>query len=424
MEKPLGSSYTRALLAGGSRRATFLRRLIAFFIFVVVLAAVSLHTNPSRVRFGNVRGPWSGSGQQHPPARGHEATLATVPTAAERRLMEAAGNRTLGFSSIQFINMPGRFDRSDAATLQAHMAGIDYVEVTGVTSEAIKDVGMPPEHTTYLKPGEKGCWRAHANIWNQMLRDQSPAVLVLESDAGWDLEIRDIMSRASHQFTYLLHKYDSKPLPSPDYEKRRQTHALSSASSAPPLVLNPDDPWHSTHWDLLSVGQCWEDEKRGDESITYPDPSVAPGMDFYGRPLGAERVLRRSGGIVCTTAYAISQTGAAKLLLRGAVDLDAPVDLIMRQMIEDEDLIAYSFMPTPFAQWAYVDNIGMKSRGSNSDIHGKDDGGEDMSGWDRVRESHSVWWVRGGQPHTAFTNFALEKAWSVILPNGTLRAGA
>lgn len=163
MEENFGSLCTYALRGGrGSRRTTFIRLIL--FVFVVVLLAISFHTSLVGVPLGSVRRPWSGAGHQHPPARGYEASFTTAPSPAERRLMDAAGNRTLGFSSIQFINMPGRWDRSDAAALQAHVAGIDYVEVAGVASKDIKDMGMPPEHTTWLKPGEKGCWRAHANV--------------------------------------------------------------------------------------------------------------------------------------------------------------------------------------------------------------------------------------------------------------------
>ncbi len=84
--------------------------------------------------------------------------------------MKAAGNRTLGFHSIRLINMPRRFDRSDAMTLQAYLAGVDVQECPGITPKDFDDVGMPPtSNPNFVKPGEKGATRAHANVSGAVL---------------------------------------------------------------------------------------------------------------------------------------------------------------------------------------------------------------------------------------------------------------
>lgn len=82
----------------------------------------------------------------------------------QNKTLDAASNSTLGFDSIQFVNLPGRFDRLDAATLQAYLSGLDITEVHGVLADDIHEAGMPPTHRNELKKGEKGCWRAHANV--------------------------------------------------------------------------------------------------------------------------------------------------------------------------------------------------------------------------------------------------------------------
>lgn len=250
-----------------------------------------------------------------------------------------------------------------------------------------------------------------------MLRDKSPAVLIIESDAAWDINIRDIMSTLNLHFTDLLGRLDSRPIHDAAWNARR-SHNTSSHDS---LQLNPNDPWHSRHWDMLSLGQCFESSVNSNVSLSYPDKHVAEGKDYFGQKMGHDRVVRLSGGIVCTTAYAVSQTGAAKLLLRSSVDLDNPVDLLMRLMTMSGDLIVYSVMPTIFAQWEYVEKIGMKERGANSDINGvKSDGEIDMTGWADVNKTGSVWQDKQGHPDIAFENMALEKAWSLILPNASL----
>ncbi|KAM3500091.1 hypothetical protein MY11210_009551 [Beauveria gryllotalpidicola] len=345
------------------------------------------------------------------------------PSRAQQRLIDAAGNATLGFGSIQFINLPGRFDRLDAATLQAWLSGIDITETRGVLAAEINDVGMPPEHGPQLKQTEKGCWRAHANIWSQMLRDKTPAVLILESDAAWDVEVRESMRLLNQHFTHLLGTVQSTPIPNRSFLARPPSTSSASPRSAAAASPHPDDPWQSTHWDLLSLGQCF-DEPAHDKDISgrYPDPHVAPGIDYAGSALGAERVVRLSGGIVCTTAYAVSQTGAAKLLLRSAVNLDNPVDLVMRRLIHAGDLVTYSVIPTVFAQWEYLDHIGMRERGANSDIRSPDSDGApiDLTGWETVKKTGSVWRKKEGHPSIAFKDMALERAWALILGETTL----
>ncbi|TQV99903.1 hypothetical protein V2A60_005326 [Cordyceps javanica] len=402
-----------SLLGGG--RSRYLR-VAALVCLCLVLTYVYSSSSSST---GGGSGAFGG---RHKVNTGPSSKTAVPrPSRAERRLMDAAGNATLGFGSIQFINLPLRFDRLDAATLQAWLSGVDITEVHGVGIAEINDVGMPPEHLTRVKKTEKGCWRAHANIWSQMLRDKTPAVLVLESDAAWDVEVRAVMHRLNQHFTYLLDALQSRTLPNPGF--RARSDRGGGGGGGGPLALDPDDPWHSTHWDLLSLGQCFEDPKHKDEAVRYPDPHVAPGSDYWGDALGAERVVRRSGGIVCTTAYAVSQTGAAKLLLRSAVDLDNPIDLVMRRMILSGDLVAYSVMPTVFAQWEYMDGIGMYERGANSDIQGgNSDGALNLTGWDTVKRTGSVWQPKDGHPSIAFADMALQRAWKLILGDSPLEA--
>ena len=100
------------------------------------------------------------------------ATSARVAQATSKALsIEAAGNSTLGFSSIYFVNLRDRFDRLDAISLQAYLSGVEVVEHAAVEPEQIKDAGMPPTHRPVLRIPEKGCWRAHANVSYDVMAD-------------------------------------------------------------------------------------------------------------------------------------------------------------------------------------------------------------------------------------------------------------
>lgn len=79
--------------------------------------------------------------------------------------MLAAGNSTLGFHKIFYINMRARHDREDAMALQSYISGVETTDFPAVEADLIDPVGMPPTHRpSILKVGEKGCWRAHANV--------------------------------------------------------------------------------------------------------------------------------------------------------------------------------------------------------------------------------------------------------------------
>lgn len=76
-----------------------------------------------------------------------------------------AGNGTLGFSGIYFINMKKRYDRLDALALQCFLSGVQVKEVPAVEPDMMSDAGMPPSKSpSSVKVGERGAWRAHANV--------------------------------------------------------------------------------------------------------------------------------------------------------------------------------------------------------------------------------------------------------------------
>ncbi|KAK3328659.1 hypothetical protein B0T19DRAFT_196570 [Cercophora scortea] len=375
--------------------------------------------------------------------------VSPTPGKAEEDLsIERAGNSTLGFHAIYYINMQARYDREDAMALQAYISGLDIQDFPAVEADMIDPIGMPPSHRPRkLKTGEKGCWRAHANIWSEMVRTKSPPVLIMESDATWDINLRPIMSHLNKHFVDFLRRINSTAVHDPSWGAKNNaalprrdtvidpTHVpadnttSNSNSTAPPLPTinyNPDDPWLSEHWDLFSVGQCFEHPQDKDINLIFPDPWVPEGRSYFGQKLGNERVVRKSGGITCTTSYAISHTGAAKLLMRSALDLDNPVDLLIRRLTLSRDLVAYSVMPPVIAQWEYRGDVGMTERGSQSDINGgkhvDTPENANMKGWDEaVPEKNSVWTTKAHHRDVTFEKMALDVAWSEILGDAQLK---
>jgi len=272
--------------------------------------------------------------------------------------------------------------QSSISNLSLHIsAGVDISDISD-------NQGMPPNSSPgRLKESEKACFRAHANLWRQMLHEKWSSALIMEADAAWDVNVRAITQRFSHAFNDLMDAHPRSP------------------STAQPSEL---DPYNVGKWDLLSLGQCHENTRHNNESLIYSDADAPFDMSYYGRPLVDERVVRRSGGIVCTTAYALSPRGALKLLVKFSVDMTIPIDLAIRSMIESDELIAYSAQPSIIAQWVYRDGSG--SEGANSDVSKVAIANtvDHSETWRDIHNSLNVWSLKPHHEDARFRNGALQ----------------
>ena len=262
----------------------------------------------------------------------------------------SADNTTLGFQKIVYINLAHRYDYDDAMALQSLVSNITVTRQPGVNAADLKDAGLPPssEHDN-LKKTEQACYRAHANLWRQMIDENWSSVLVLEADAIWDIHIREMMRLMSKGLNELMRMYPNSSA---------SIHG-SEAYSPESLLATENDPYCVNNWDVLSLGQCLDFELNWEEYYIYDDPyGLKDGSFTYGgHVLYNQRVVRRSGGPVCLNAYAISRKGAEKMLLRGAIDLNVQVDWIMHQLTDERYLNVFSLERALFGNG----NISMES---------------------------------------------------------------
>ena len=56
----------------------------------------------------------------------------------------SAGNATLGFQKMVYINLAHRYDYDDAMTLQSLVSNITLIRQPGVNSADLRDAGLPP----------------------------------------------------------------------------------------------------------------------------------------------------------------------------------------------------------------------------------------------------------------------------------------
>lgn len=276
-----------------------------------------------------------------------------------------AHNRTLGFGSIQVINMPHRFDRYDSITMQAEITGLDITFSDGVYGADVKKSILPP--TTNLNENEIACIRAHAITWRRMLHEGLATSLIMESDADWEISIKSSMALIMQNFSRIV----------------RSGRGIKDVTRLP----RKSDHFQEDNWDVLQLGVCQELPNHLErDRISFPDPQ-APRFDqldggqknilsqYFGRnnqAFGSQlsggsvhfpRIIQRSNGSICTTAYAVSRTGAMKLLHQTSRFLDDAVDVIMQRMASRGLLNMYTVVPPLAGQWKYIDDDD-----ANSDI--------------------------------------------------------
>lgn len=255
--------------------------------------------------------------------------------------------------------------------MQSVAAGITTTRFEDtVSAEDISDTGkgLPPSSDRELRKAEKACMRSHVALWDYMIQNSVQTMLILEDDAAWDANVRQIHKRIAKGF-YDLHR--------------------DTVSTEPSI----DDPYNHRTWDVISFGTCRDSELFHTNSLLIDDPDSPVGQKYFDIPLDDKRVVRRAGSMVCTTAYAVSLSGARKLLLRFALDINKPIDLSMGDMIRSRDMYALSVYPPTIAQWQYVKGVGAENLGSTIQNVNKSkvDGRIAAQVWDEVHRSKNIW---------------------------------
>lgn len=218
-------------------------------------------------------------------------------------------NATLGFNSIQHIKLPNTTDHEAKQYAMSLTTGLSRTQVELPFQD--DNSGQQSELLTRLRP--------HMELWQKMVDQNIPAMLILESDAIWKANIKPVHSRVANALNSLL-----------------STHPTE------------DDPYSSQSWDAISFGSCGDPGIFSDTSVIFDDPEAPPQSDYFGVPLNHQRVVYRAGYLSCTTSYAISQRGAQRMLMRSAMGLGSNLDFIMGEMSVAGKLDVYSVYPPTF----------------------------------------------------------------------------
>ena len=184
---------------------------------------------------------------------------------------------------------------------------------------------------------ELGCWRAHANIWAEIVQSGISSALILEDDIDFTVGIRDVLTGVSEHLRHLTGA------------KKGEVYGLADEDS----------------WDTLHVGHCWNEPLP---ATKYPvaskiyeawEDEYAPAKSDYvhlapGVKSQKIRALQPTYTVVCTQAYVVSLAGAQRLLYHiggPGSPMTSPVDLAMMGLYETGTIKGYTVLPSIFNQW-------------------------------------------------------------------------
>lgn len=214
------------------------------------------------------------------------------------------------------ISMPERPDKRDARYVLAELSGFNFTYMPGVHGEDVSPKALP--YTFNQLPNAVGCWRAHMDVLQHIVKNKISSALILEDDVDWDVSLKKQLAQFSEGTRYILDT------------------SLSEESSPDAQFTQPYSPY-GDGWDLMWLGHCGSDLHPSDPRlwvIPY-DPTAAPeeslwnlnrpDMSAYGRQ--ARLVFRTYKGW-CTAGYAVTLRGAEKALYHlSMLPNNAPVDV-------------------------------------------------------------------------------------------------
>lgn len=235
------------------------------------------------------------------PSSSHLAssTVSTFGHVLSSNSTQAIHNSTLGFGDIYVINLPGRTDKLDALRLFTSVTNISYTVVPGVDGKDMQHVAWPGFYEEG-RDSNTGSWRAHMNAAASILDNNLSSALIVEDDADWDVSLKTQLT----QFAL------------------GSRHILNASTSPEPLSPYGDG------WDMLWIGHCAQDapSKPFARFIIANDTTTPPAGHRWGlwnpeETLTSDlahnhttRVVYQPAGGVCSYAYALSYTGAQKML--------------------------------------------------------------------------------------------------------------
>lgn len=226
-----------------------------------------------------------------------------------------------------------------------------------------------------------GSWRAHTNAIRRIVEEDISSALIIEDDVDWDLRIHSQMrdfARATRMLVQPVNGSTSRLLdpshPHPIPGQKPVDFELGSRETMPPTTSPYGD---LDRWEVMWIGHCgcvFPDNSKEHTPmgrIIMSNDMTVPIREHVDTEIGSKqikeqypdhtRVVHRSRHNMCSTAYAISQRGARRLLYEfGIHRLDGAADVLLGRVCDgdhDRDLATcFTVQPPLFAHHRPVGN--------------------------------------------------------------------
>ncbi|KAK8850952.1 glycosyltransferase family 25 protein [Apiospora arundinis] len=268
-------------------------------------------------------------------------------------------NATLGFQKVFVVNLPDRTDKRDALSLVGTLTGIKLDWVRALRGVDVPDKALPlGVDRQGWRDGGIGSWRSQMNAIRTMVEENISSALILEDDADWDVRLKQQLMDIADGTRTLLGIAKQEPVFQANSLPVVASDATSSVVEQPPpqQPAVPHSPY-GDDWDILWLGHCGETfperipghevvdlasarytyyAMRDDETM----PPLANTSSWINGDLRREpgtRWVHFSGGPTCSAGYALSQSGARKVLHALSVGgtLIAQLDNAMADLCRD-----------------------------------------------------------------------------------------
>lgn len=292
-----------------------------FVLFCIILASIFF--------FSSRRKPAGHDAVAQTPAQNdlNPSTLRPTNFAATK----SAGNSTLGFQKIFALSHAPSW-RSRGLLKAAEFSGLDIdIPKQAQWSPELIDafrymgsIGMP-----HPKQGAALAWLAHIDLVKYFIMSDYDTALILEDDVDWDVNIKE------------------------------QTVRIAEAVRKFTNVTETEEAPFGRWWDVLWLGLCAEFVDISKPHLSFSDPTVIPKSKYNGWtkeehvmqiPEG-ERFVQQALGPICTFGYAISRSGAAKILQHAARGQNNAYDLQLSLGCREGFLKCISVNPEIFHQY-------------------------------------------------------------------------
>jgi hypothetical protein len=314
---PVSNTSSHASVLPKSHRATQACVFAAFLALVLVgpwvvdyfmLSSLSPFPDFDKAKWDDMSVDWSDFGDIWPNPRG-------------RRHISSTGNSSLGFGKV--VVVLGHSDEHEERHDIAHAAaGAGFL---------YEMHGASPRKSRAAKDGPSV---GHGDVVRKVVEEGLQSVLILEDDVRWDDRIKKQLQIIADGAKRLLSDMDDIFFPASD-----PGHSFPD--------VGPGSPY-GDDWDVLWLGHCDEvfpetlpenrDLGRSDVALLtmkrkfaiWNDPTAA--RDDMTTEAGAPRWVHVTGSPSCSSAYALSQRGARKVLEALALYGGEPFDQVLANL--------------------------------------------------------------------------------------------